>query len=310
VDVVVQVVASGLAAGCVYGLVAIGYGVVYRLTGTVYLALGDVIGLGIFTTLLVAAGTGPVTQTSVATGRFLVALAVGVLVCVVAGAGGYLFAVQPFLQRGSTLGWVGGTLALAFAIHAAIESFFPRSGYVFPDPIPFRRIGEAGYVGVGDTSFQVRTIYVAATGLVLAALATWAIGRTRSGRGMQAIASDRDGALVVGVPVERLVALAFGLAGGVAALAAITAAPSAPVSADTGTLLGVKGLAAALVIRFAPGWTAFVAGAVFGVVEAAIANVSLGDLELGPEYSAVIPLAVVLLLLAVRPPREALEEVE
>jgi branched-chain amino acid transport system permease protein len=310
VDVVVQVVASGLAAGCVYGLVAIGYGVVYRLTGTVYLALGDVIGLGIFTTLLVAAGTGPVTQTSVATGRFLVALAVGVLVCVVAGAGGYLFAVQPFLQRGSTLGWVGGTLALAFAIHAAIESLFPRSGYVFPDPIPFRRIGEAGYVGVGDTSFQVRTIYVAATGLVLAALATWAIGRTRTGRGMQAIASDRDGAFVVGVPVERLVALAFGLAGGVAALAAITAAPSAPVSADTGTLLGVKGLAAALVIRFAPGWTAFVAGAVFGVVEAAIANISLGDLELGPEYSAVIPLAVVLLLLAVRPPREALEEVE
>jgi branched-subunit amino acid ABC-type transport system permease component len=129
---------------------------------------------------------------------------------VVAGAGGYLLAVQPFLQRGSTLGWVGGTLALAFAIHAAIESFFPRSGYVFPDPIPFRRVGEAGYVAVGDTSFQVRTVYVAATALLLAALATWAISRTRSGRGMQAIASERDGALVVGVPVERLVALARG----------------------------------------------------------------------------------------------------
>jgi branched-chain amino acid transport system permease protein len=310
VDVVVQVVASGLAAGCVYGLVAIGHGIVYRLTGTVYLALGDVIGLGIFTTLLVAAGTGPVTQTSVGTGRFLIALAVGILVCVAAGVGGYLLAVQPFLQRGSTLGWVGGTLALAFAIHAAIESFFPRSGYVFPDPIPFRRIGEAGYVAVGDTSFQVRAVYVAATALALAALATWAITRTRSGRGLQAIASEREGALVVGVPVERLVALAFGLAGGVAAVAAITAAPSAPVSADTGTLLGVKGLAAALLVRFGPAWLAFAAGAAFGVVEAAIANVSLGDLELGPEYSAVVPLAFVLLLLAVRPPREALEDVE
>jgi branched-chain amino acid transport system permease protein len=310
VDVIVQVVASGLAAGCVYGLVAIGHGIVYRLTGTVYLALGDVIGLGIFTTLLVAAGTGPVTQTSVGTGRFLIALAVGILVCVAAGVGGYLLAVQPFLQRGSTLGWVGGTLALAFAIHAAIESFFPRSGYVFPDPIPFRRIGEAGYVAVGDTSFQVRAVYVAATALALAALATWAITRTRSGRGLQAIASEREGALVVGVPVERLVALAFGLAGGVAAVAAITAAPSAPVSADTGTLLGVKGLAAALLVRFGPAWLAFAAGAAFGVVEAAIANVSLGDLELGPEYSAVVPLAFVLLLLAVRPPREALEDVE
>ena len=59
-----QVVVSGLAAGFVYGLVAVGHSLVFRLTGTVYLALGDVIGLGIFTTLLVAAGTGPVTQTS------------------------------------------------------------------------------------------------------------------------------------------------------------------------------------------------------------------------------------------------------
>lgn len=305
-----QVVVSGLAAGFVYGLVAIGHSLVFRLTGTVYLALGDVIGLGIFTTLLVAAGTGPVTQTSVATGRFLGALTVGVLVCVVAGAGGYLFAVQPFLQRGSTLGWVGGTLALAFAIHAAIESFFPRSGYVFRDPIPFRRIGEAGFVAVGDASFQVRTIYVGAVALALAALSAWAINRTRSGRGLRAIASDREGALVVGVPVERLVALAFGLAGGVGALAAITAAPSAPVSADTGTLLGVKGLAAALLVRFGPAWLALAAGAAYGLLEAAIANVSLGDLELGPEYSAAIPLGLVLLLLAVRPPREAFEEVE
>ena len=305
-----QVVVSGLAAGCVYGLVAIGHSLVYRLTGTVYLALGDVIGLGIFTTLLVAAGTGPVTQTSVSTGRFLLALAVGVLVCLVAGAGGYLFAVQPFLQRGSTLGWVGATLALAFAIHAAIESFFPRSGYVFPDPIPFRRVGEAGFVEVGDTSYQVRALYVAGVALALAALSVWAIDRTRAGRGMQAIASEREGALVVGVPVERLVALAFGLAGGVAAIAAITAAPSAPVSVDTGTLLGVKGLAAALVVRFGPAWLALAAGAAYGLLEAAIANVRFGDLELGPEYSAVLPLALVLLLLAVRPPREALEEVE
>ena len=305
-----QVVVSGLAAGCVYGLVAIGHSLVYRLTGTVYLALGDVIGLGIFTTLLVAAGTGPVTQTSVSTGRFLLALAVGVLVCLVAGAGGYLFAVQPFLQRGSTLGWVGATLALAFAIHAAIESFFPRSSYVFPDAIPFRRVGEAGFVEVGDTSFQVRTLYVAAVALALAALSVWAIDRTRAGRGMRAIASEREGALVVGVPVERLVALAFGLAGGVAAIAAITAAPSAPVSVDTGTLLGVKGLAAALVVRFGPAWLALAAGAAYGLLEAGIANIRFGDLELGPEYSAVLPLALVLLLLAVRPPREALEEVE
>jgi branched-chain amino acid transport system permease protein len=157
-----QIVVTGLAAGGVYGLVAIGHSLVFRLTGTVYLALGDVIGLGVFTTLLVAVGTGPVTQTNVSTGRYLFALAIGVLVCVVAGVGGYLLVVQPFLERRSTLGWVGATLALAFAIHAVIESVFPRSAYVFPDPIPFRDVGEGGFVTVGGAAFPVRALYVAA----------------------------------------------------------------------------------------------------------------------------------------------------
>ena len=45
-DLALQVVVTGLAAGGVYGLVAIGHTLVFRLTGTVYLALGDLIGLG------------------------------------------------------------------------------------------------------------------------------------------------------------------------------------------------------------------------------------------------------------------------
>jgi branched-chain amino acid transport system permease protein len=310
VDLILQVVVSGLAAGGIYGLVAIGHSLVYRLTGTVYLALGDLIGLGVFTTLLVAAGTGPVTQTNVATGRYLLAVLVGVVVCVVVGAGGYLLVVQPFLERESTLGWVGAMLALAFAIRAVIESVFPRSVYVFPDPIPFRDVGEAGFVTVGGATIQVRALYVAALAFALAALVAWVIDRTRPGRGLQAIAADREGAAVVGVPIARLVPLAFGLAGAVAALAAIAAAPSAPVSVDTGTLLGVKGLVAALAVRFGPPMLAFAAGAALGLLEAAIANVHLAGLELGPAYSQVIPMALVLAMLAFWPPREALEEVE
>ena len=309
-DLALQVVVTGLAAGGVYGLVAIGHTLVFRLTGTVYLALGDLIGLGVFTTLLVAAGTGPVTQTNVSTGRYLLALVVGILVCIVVGAGGYVLVVQPFLERGSTLGWVGATLALAFGIHAVLESVFPRSAYVFPDPIPFRKVGEGGFVTVGGATIQVRSLWVAAVAFVLAALVAWSIDRTRAGRGLQAIAADREGASVVGVPIARLVPLAFGLAGAVAALAAVTAAPSAPVSVDTGTLLGVKGLAAALAVRFGPPLYAFAAAAALGLAEATIATVHVGGYELGPAYSQVTPLALVLVLLALWPAREALEDVE
>ena len=75
-------------------------------------------------------------------------------------------------------------------------------------------------------------------------------------------------------------------------LAAIAAAPGEAVNANTGTLLGLKGLIAALAVRFGPPLWAFAAGLVLGVVEAAIANVHLGSWQLGPSYREVLPLAL------------------
>jgi branched-subunit amino acid ABC-type transport system permease component len=93
-------------------------------------------------------------------------------------------------------------------------------------------------------------------------------------------------------------------------LAAIAAAPGEAVSANTGTLLGLKGLVAALAVRFGPPLRAFAAGLALGLVEAAIANVHLGGWQLGPSYREVLPIAFVLLLISIRPSREALEERE
>jgi branched-subunit amino acid ABC-type transport system permease component len=294
----------------VYGLIAVGHSVIYRLTGIVHLAYGDLVGLGVFGTLLVAAGTGPVTQATANTGRFVVALVVGLALCIGAGVGSYLFAIQPYLSRGSTIGWVATIAAVAFAIRAILSAVFTRPSYVFPDPLPFRHLGHDGFVTVGGASLQVRSFFVIAFALALALAAGWALERTRIGRGLQAIAADAEGARIVGVPVDALVALAFGLAGGLAAIAAIVAAPSGTVDVDTGALLGLKGLAAALAVRFGSPLRAMVAGLLLGVVEATIANAHVGSLELGPSYREVLPLAFVLLLVALRPQLEAVEELE
>ena len=289
-----QILVTGLAAGGVYGLLAAGLTVVYRLTGVVHFALGDLVGLAVFVTLLVAAGTGPVTQTSVGAGRFALALAVGFVVCVAAGAATYLLAVQPYLARGSTIGWVAGTLAVGFAIHAAIQAGFGRPAYVFPDPLPFRRIGHEGFVTVGGASIQVRSLFVLVVALALAAAASWALARTHTGRGLRAIVDDPEGARIVGVPIELLVCLAFALAGAIAAVAAVAAAPSAPFGADTGTLLGLKGLVAAVAVGFRSPLRAFAAGLVVGVVESAITDGSISGHALGPQYSGLILVALAL----------------
>ena len=305
-----QVFVTGAAAGAVYGLVAVGHSLIYRLTGVVNFAFGDLVGLGVFATLLVAAGTGPVSQTTGGGGRFALALAAGVVVCVVASVASYLYAVEPFVVRGWTVGWVGATLAVAFAINALVALVFTRPSYVIPDPLPFRDIGSAGFFGVGDVQIQARAFFVLAVGIVLAAAAAFTLERTRFGRGLRAIAAEPDGARIVGVPVQALVAAAFGLAGDLAALAAIAAAPSGAFDTQTGVLLGLKGLVAALLVRFGSPWQAFAAGVGLGVTEAAIAGLTVYGHELGPAYREVLPLALVLGVVALRPARDALEEQE
>src|SRR5919202_480157 len=163
----VQVLFTGLSAGGVY-----------RLTAIVHSALGDLIGLGAFATLLVAAGTGPLAQETVSGGRTALAIVVGVAACVAAGALGYVAVVQPYIGR-SALGWVAATLALGFAIRAALEAAFARPAYVFPDPFPFCRIGHDGLVTILGAQVHVRAFVVIAVAVVMAALASWVLHWTR-----------------------------------------------------------------------------------------------------------------------------------
>jgi branched-chain amino acid transport system permease protein len=308
--ITLQVLVSGLAAGGVYGLFAAGHSLVYRLTGIVNFAFGDLVGLGIFATLLALAGTSPVTQAGAHEPRFLGALIVGLVLCVAASAATYVGLVQPYLARGSTIGWVAGTAAVAFAIRAVIGAVFQRSSYVFPDPLPFHRVGHAGYIRLGSAQVEARAFFVIGLALALALGSAWLLESTRFGTALRAVADDSEGARVVGVPVDLLVAAAFGLIGALAMIAALAAAPGEAVNANTGTLLGLKGLVAALAVRFGPPLRAFAAGLALGVIEAGIANIHIGSWQLGPAYREVLPIAFVLLLISLRPSREALEERE
>ncbi len=304
----VQVLFTGLSAGGVYGLVAIGHSLIYRLTGIVHFALGELIALGAFVTLLVAAGTQPLTQESVSGARTAIAIVVGVAACVAVGAAGYLAVVQPYIGR-SAVGWVAATLALGFAIHAALDATFSRPAYVFPDPLPLRHVGHDGLVTILGAEIQVRAFAVIAVAVAMAALASWILQRTRFGRALRAIADDPEGAALVGIGVERTRALAFGLAGGIAAIAVIVAAPGAPFDTGSGTLLGLKGLGAAVLVRFGGLWSAFAAGLALGIAEAALGTNLLGHVSGAASYRELIPLLVAIVLLAVRPLRahEAVE---
>jgi branched-chain amino acid transport system permease protein len=298
----VQVLFTGLSAGGVYGLVAIGHSLIYRLTGIVHFALGELIALGAFVTLLVAAGTQPLTQETVSGGRMALGIVAGLVACVAVGAAGYVAVVQPYIGR-SAVGWVAATLALGFAIRAVLDASFSRPAYVFPDPVAFRHVGHDGRVTIVGAEVHVRSFAVIGVAIVVAAVASWVLQRTWFGRSLRAIADDADGAAIVGIAVERTRALAFGLAGGIAALAVVVAAPGAPFETGSGTLLGLKGLVAAVLVRFGGLWSAFAAGLGLGVVEAALGTGLLGHLPGLASYRELIPLLAAIVVLAFRPLR-------
>src|SRR5947207_403302 len=123
---VLQVVVTGLAAGAAYGLVAIGFALVHRLTGVLQLAHGDLVAGAVFLALFLVAGTSPVTQSNVAWPGLLAAAAGAVIAGCAAGALLYLAIVRPFFRRGATLGWLGALVAVGFAIEGVLAAAFSR----------------------------------------------------------------------------------------------------------------------------------------------------------------------------------------
>jgi branched-subunit amino acid ABC-type transport system permease component len=309
---VLQVVIAGLAAGAVYGLVAIGFALVWRLTAVLQVAYGDLVGGSMFLVLLAAAGSGPVTATNVSVVRYLLAVVLVVVVAGAAGAGLYLGILRPFVRSGSTLGWIGAIVAVALVVEGALAAAFPREAYVLPDPLPFSRWGPLSLPN--GAGLPVRTIWVLVLGLALAAVAGWLLTRTRFGVAVEAVASEPLGAQIVGLPIDRLTAIAFAIAGVLAGLAGIVGTPAgSTITTQTGLLLGLKAIAAAFLGGLASPARVFRAALLLGVFEAAVVNLhvpGLPGLSFGPAWGDVAPLALALLFIVFRTGTSMREPVE
>jgi branched-chain amino acid transport system permease protein len=308
---VLQVVVTGVAAGATYGLVAIGFALVHRLTGVLQLAHGDLVAGAVFLSLFLVAGTSPVTQTNVAWPALLAAAAGVVVASAAVGAFLSVAIVRPFYRRGATLGWLGALVAVGFVIEGGLAGAFPRSASVVPDLF---RLGGTRPINIGGgATLEWRTLAILTTSLAVAAVATWFLARTPTGVAMTAIGDDPVAARLTGLPVDRLVAAAFAIAGALAAIAGIVAFSGTAVTPDAAVVLGLKGIAAAVLARLGRPGRVLAAGIALGVLEGAVASLhvpGLPSLGLGPEWRDVAPLLVVLLALAVGAGGGATEPVE
>ena len=218
---------------------------------------------------------------------------------------------RPFFRRGATLGWLGALVALGLAIEGTLAAAFPRSASVVPDVF---RLGATRPIRLGGgAALEWRTLVVLATSLGVAAGAAWFLSRTETGVAMAAVGDDPMAAQLSGLPIDRLTAGAFAVAGALAAIAGVVAFSGTAVTPDAAVVLGLKGIAAAVLARMGRPIRVLAAGLVLGVLEGAVASLhvpGLPSLGVGPQWRDVAPLLMVVLALAVGTAGGAAEPVE
>ena len=278
-----QAVVAGAAAGAVYGLVGLGYALVFRMSGVLNFAQGDLVGAGVYAFLLVVGGGAAVALVGLPPAL----LAIGVVVAVAGSAALALLieraAVVPFLSRGSTVGWVAATVAAGLFLRALVGIRFQAESYTVPEILPLQAfLGTTTLALPGGGVLQLRAVLVLAAGLSLAlAFDRW-LSRSRVGRAMQATTQDEDGARLSGLSPDRLRMVAWGLAGVLAAVAGLLVAPTRPLTIQLGVVLGLKGTAAAVLGRLGSARGTILAGLAIGVSESVLTTLSLPGIALGP----------------------------
>jgi branched-subunit amino acid ABC-type transport system permease component len=311
--VALQAIVVGLSVGAVYGLVGLGFTVLWSLTRVIAFAHGDLVIGSVMLAVLAVIGTTPVAVSPDVVHSLalvLLTLSFGVVLSVAS----YLAVVRPFLGRRhrgeDVLGWVAGGVTAGLVIRTALGVALPAAAYAVPDPLHLDQITASGVVSLpGGGTVGVRVLPTLAIALAVAVAADRLLVLSRTGRAIRSVADDPDAASLCGVAIERTVLLAFAAAGFLAAVAAILYAPSSAIGVDRGVLLGLYGAAAALLGRLGAPRDAVIGGIVLGVLQ----QLTQVTPHLGAQWSELLPLAVLVAVLAARPggllaPREAYAE--
>ena len=275
-----QLIISGLANGCVYGLIALGFVLIYKAAEQVNFAQGDLMMFGAFITL----GLGNTTHLGL---PFWLACVGAILALALLG----------WLLERVVLRQIFGQSQIAVIILTIAIGFLLRfvAGLIWGhDPLTLESPIAGAYRQFGGVVLGVDELTVIAVTIALTGLLFVFFRQTKLGIAMQASSQNQLAAYYMGIPVKRIHGLTWALAGAIAAVAGILFASKGSIDPNTG-LLGIKAFAAAVIGGFGSLPGALAGGLIVGLIEPFAARyVAAG-------YSQIAPYAVMLLVLLVRP---------
>ncbi|MEH2112359.1 branched-chain amino acid ABC transporter permease [Nostoc sp.] len=302
INLFLQQLLNGLSIGSVYAIFALGYTLVYSILGIINLAHGAIFTLGAYFTYALMGGNfgfnGLLANAALPIKLpFAIALILGSTLAGLVGVVMERVAFQPLRRQGSDpLLTVVSSLGVAVVIVNLIQYLVGAESYTYPANT-YGNLPPAINFGSPENPIPIRSVQVVifTVSVVIVAILTYFINRTKYGKAMQAIAEDPTTASLLGINSDRFIILTFFISSFLAGLAGTLVASSVSIAGPyLGIAFGLRGLAVIVLggLGSIPG--AVVGGLVIGLVEAFVPADYSG-------YKDAVAFGILFIMLLVRP---------
>jgi len=273
-----QFLFSGLTIGAIYALVALGFTLIYNASDVINFAQGEFVMIGGMVTFFAMAAGIPLPFAALI--ALVTAIIIGLLL--------HVLAIEP-ARGASPVTLIIITIGASIFLRGVAAIVFDKNYHSYP--------GFAGSepLQIGGATVLPQSLIVLA-GTLLIVVALWLLmTRTMIGKAMTATATNRLAARLVGINTALIVGLSFGVSAAIGAIGGILVTPITLTNYDVGTLLALKGFAAAMLGGMGHPLGAVVGGLVVGLLE------SFGAGYISSAYKDAIAFLVILAVLFVMP---------
>ena len=246
-----QFLFSGLTVGAIYALVAVGFTLIYSSSDVINFAQGEFVMVGgMGTYVLAAAGLSLPVAAVLA---IVIAVAVGLLL--------HRLAIEP-ARDASAVTLIIITIGASILLRGVAGVAFDKNFHSLP---PF--LGAEPWL-IGGAAILPQSVIALGGAAIVVLLLWWFMNRTRYGKATLATAANRMAARLVGIDTSRVVMLSFAISAAIGAVGGVLVTPIVLTSYDVGTLLALKGFAAAMLGGIGNPVGAVGGGLLLGLLEA------------------------------------------
>jgi branched-chain amino acid transport system permease protein len=273
-----QFVFSGLTVGAIYALVALGFTLIYNASDIINFAQGEFVMLGGMTTVFLALAGVPLP----------LAALLAVVVTTAVGLALHRFAIET--ARGATpVALIMITIGASVFLRGVAQIVFDKRFHSLPP------LFGADPIQIGGAAILPQSLAVLGGAAVIVILLWLFVERTLLGKAVIATAANRLAARLIGVDTRRIVDFSFAVSAAIGAIAGILVTPITLTSYDVGTLLALKGFAAAMLGGIGSPLGAVVGGLLIGMIEALSAG------YLSSSYKDAVAFLIILVVLVAMP---------